>query len=200
MSGVLLTPSLPFPLTLPVLPPSTSDISLSSTTTAPTISQPSDATATSTNKPAVEQQGTGGQPESVEWPWTHMNPADRDRWLTAFHISAQHGGILALPPTYSPGSELDEASALSLSRTHSNTGVIDYGSSVMEARRYFGTGGESVQSSLAGSRVSAGAGSLYYDETLGQTPYGNGYFNGPLGHYGQPEQFAPTHTYQPTGY
>ncbi|KAF9154983.1 hypothetical protein BG015_011398 [Linnemannia schmuckeri] len=107
-----------------------------------------------------------------------MNPTDRDKWPTAFHISAEHGGILALPPTYSPGSELDEVSALSLSRAHSHGLPLDYGSSVMEARRYFGTGGmESVQSSLAGSRVS-GSGSLYYDETLGQTPYGNGYYYG----------------------
>jgi hypothetical protein len=113
-----------------------------------------------------------------------MNPTDRDKWPTAFHISAQHGGLLALPPTYSPGSELDEASALSLSRTHSQGLPLDYGSYVMEARRHFGTaGGESVPSSLAGSRVSASGGSLYYDETLGQTPYGNGYYYG-----GYPQQ------------
>ncbi|KAG9064550.1 hypothetical protein KI688_002808 [Linnemannia hyalina] len=168
LPGVLLTPSLPFP---------SSDNSIA---TASTMTQLPSTT------PAAN--GPEGTPESLEWPWTNMNPADRDKWPAAFHISAQHGGILALPPTYSPGSELDEATAISFSRTHSYGLPLDYGSSVMEARRYFGTGGmESVQSSLAGSRVS-GSGSLYFDETLGQTPYGNGYYygqqhaqHGPLG-------------------
>ncbi|KAF9124325.1 hypothetical protein BGX30_000989 [Mortierella sp. GBA39] len=175
LPGVLLTPSLPFSLTLPILPPSSSDNSIA---TASTITQLPSTTAAA--------NGPEGTPESVEWPWTNMNPADRDKWPAAFHISAQHGGILALPPTYSPGAELDEATAISFSRTHSHGLPLDYGSSVMEARRYFGTGGmESVQSSLAGSRVS-GSGSLYFDETLGQTPYGNGYYYG----YAQQQQHA----------
>ncbi|KAF9545141.1 hypothetical protein EC957_011211 [Mortierella hygrophila] len=178
LPGVLLTPSLPFPLTLPILPPSSSDNSIA---TASTITQLPSTTAAA--------NGPVGTPESVEWPWTNMNPADRDKWPAAFHISAQHGGILALPPTYSPGSELDEATAISFSRTHSYGLPLDYGSSVMEARRYFGTGGmESVQSSLAESRVS-GSGSLYFDETLGQTPYGNGYYYGQQ--HAQPGPLGP---------
>ncbi|KAK3807426.1 MAG: hypothetical protein JOS17DRAFT_766740 [Linnemannia elongata] len=175
LPGVLLTPSLPFPLNLPILPPSSSNNSIA---TASTTTQFLSTTAAA--------NGPEGAPESIEWPWTNMNPTDRDKWPAAFHISAQNGGILALPPTYSPGSELDEATALSLSRTNSYGLPLDYGSSVMEAQRYFGTGGmESVQSSLAGSRVSK-SGSLYYDETLGQTPYGNGYYY----EYVQQQQYA----------
>ncbi|KAG0294829.1 hypothetical protein BGZ96_000400 [Linnemannia gamsii] len=169
LPGVLLTPSLPFPL--------------HSNTASSTTQPPS--------TPMFSGGGPTGQGESIEWPWTNMNPTDRDKWPTAFHISAQHGGLLALPPTYSPGSELDEASALSLSRTHSHGLPLDYGSSVMEARRYFGTvGGESVPSSLAGSRVSASGGSLYYDETLGQTPYGNGYYYGGYSQQQPQEQYS----------
>ncbi|KAF9107830.1 hypothetical protein BGX29_004669 [Mortierella sp. GBA35] len=187
LPGVLLTPSLPFPLTLPIPPFDKYSIATSNNNAATQF-------ATATNGTA---RAIGG--ESVEWPWTHMNPTDRDKWPTAFHISAQHGGLLALPPTYSPGSELDEATALSLTaRTHSGNIMLDYGSSVMEPCWYFGGGGESVQSSLAGSRVSTGAGSLYYDETLGQTPYGNGFHggHGQAGHTGLTQH----HAYHPSGY
>ncbi|OAQ27911.1 hypothetical protein K457DRAFT_20913 [Linnemannia elongata AG-77] len=188
LPGVLLTPSLPFPLTLPILPPSSSNNSIATA-----------STATQFPLTTAAANGPEGALESIEWPWTNMNPIDRDKWPTAFHISAQNGGILALPPTYSPGSELDEATALSLSRTHSHGLPLDYGSSVMEAQKYFGTGGmESVQSSLAGSRVS-GSGSLYYDETLGQTPYGNGYYYG-YAQQQQHSQYGPLGPPAATGY
>ncbi|KAF9924964.1 hypothetical protein FBU30_005180 [Linnemannia zychae] len=231
LPGVLLTPSLPFPLTLPILPTSSSNASLNSsstsvtatatTTTLPppplsattttTSSATTTTTTTTTTQPAQSSQALLPTTEGIEWPWSNMNPNDRDKWPTAFHIAAQQGGILALPPTYSPGSELDEVSALSLSRTNSN--MIDYGSSVMEPRYYFGTGGlgnegrqggyygsgsgnESVPNSLAGSRMSAGGGSLYYyDETLGQTPYGNGFLQGPT----IPQQYSLLYHQSPSG-
>ncbi|KAG0211040.1 hypothetical protein BGX28_008610 [Mortierella sp. GBA30] len=115
--------------------------------------------------------------ETGRWPWTQLT---KDKWNATF-LSA-HRGLLLLPPTYSPASEMEDPIAI-YGRSH----TIAIGGSSLEDGNCmnvrFGGGGAGVatsmeSNSLAGSRISVNP---YFDESLGlglgqTSSYGGSYF------------------------
>ncbi|KAF9288117.1 hypothetical protein BGZ68_000805 [Mortierella alpina] len=106
------------------------------------------------------------------WPWAQL---DKDKWNTTF-LSA-HRGLLLLPPTYSPADEMSDPLA-TYNPNDRPQSILGAGGSSLEdgncLHLRFGGAATSLEStSLAGSRMSA---SVYFEDTLGQTPYGSGLY------------------------